>query len=275
VAPPTYTAQAAAPVYVAPAPATPADPAPVYAPAYPPAPTYAAAADPAAYPAPAEPSVPPPGDPAAMVSDEPSVLPPTYPASSTAPYPATPAARVARITRRRTATDTVPPSGPTRSSVRLDELMSLHEWETSGVSRLRAAEVTVLEHWVERYHQQIVDSVTRALAAASASPAAAPRADIRASMPPISRSPDGTPKNAHAIVVVRAGGHYITLDDNSVWDIYAADQAESANWQNGDLVQVRQSPVAYGEYDHDLVNTQKTGPVRAKFMGYARPDAPQ
>jgi hypothetical protein len=163
--------------------------------------------------------------------------------------------------------DTNPPPGaPTPvpvSSVHLDELMSLHEWESSGVSRLRPQEIAVLEKWLERYRQQVADSVTRTLQSSHVTnPAAAP-------LPPISRAADGTPKNAHAVTAIGAGSRYITLDDGSVWDVYSSDQTETASWQRGDLIQVRVAPVAYGDFDHELVNNQRTGPVRAKFTGYA------
>jgi hypothetical protein len=155
------------------------------------------------------------------------------------------------------------PGGASSSSIHLDELMSLHEWESSGVSRLKPQEIAVLEKWLERYRQQVADSVTRAFGAPHAS--GAPNTPV----PPISRTSDGTPKNAHAVTAIRSGSRYITLDDGSVWDVYPSDQTETAAWQQGDLVQVRVAPVAYGEFDHELVNNQRTGPVRAKFMGYA------
>jgi hypothetical protein len=143
--------------------------------------------------------------------------------------------------------------------------MSLHEWESSGVSRLRPQEIAVLEKWIERYRQQVADSVTRTLQSTPHGPAAAAAAPL----PPISRAADGTPRNAHAVVAIRSGSRYVTLDDGSVWDVYTSDQTETATWQQGDLVQVRVAPVAYGDFDHELVNNQRTGPVRAKFMGYA------
>ncbi|HWZ60199.1 MAG TPA: hypothetical protein VNW46_14575 [Gemmatimonadaceae bacterium] len=171
------------------------------------------------------------------------------------------------------AADTVPPPPPPPaggaaapvSSIHLDELMSLHEWESSGVSRLRPQEIAVLEHWIERYRQQVADSVTKTLQSSPRGPLAAAAAPL----PPISRTADGTPRNAHAVVAIRSGSRYVTLDDGSVWDVYTSDQTETAAWQQGDLVQVRVAPVAYGEFDHELVNNQRTGPVRAKFMGYA------
>jgi hypothetical protein len=168
------------------------------------------------------------------------------------------------------APDTNPPPAPGAaagpvSSIHLDELMSLHEWESSGVSRLRPQEIAVLEKWIERYRQNVADSVTRTLQTPprAANPVAA------APLPPISRAADGTPKNAHAVTAIAAGSRYVTLDDGSVWDVYTSDQTETAAWQRGDLVQVRVAPVAYGEFDHELVNNQRTGPVRAKFTGYA------
>jgi hypothetical protein len=167
--------------------------------------------------------------------------------------------------------DTVPPppagaqAAVSTSSIHLDELMSLHEWESSGVSRLRPQEIAVLEKWIERYRAQVADSVTRTLQTTPRGPAAAAAAPLA----PISRTADGTPKNAHAVVAIRSGSRYITLDDGSVWDVYQSDQTETSAWQQGDLVQVRVAPVAYGEFDHELVNNQRTGPVRAKFMGYA------
>jgi hypothetical protein len=153
--------------------------------------------------------------------------------------------------------------GASSSSIHLDELMSLHEWEASGASRLKPQEIAALEKWLERYRQQVADSVTRTFGAPHAT------GQANTAVPPISRTSDGTPKNAHAVTAIRSGSRYITLDDGSVWDVYPSDQTETAAWQQGDLVQVRVAPVAYGEFDHELVNNQRTGPVRAKFMGYA------
>jgi hypothetical protein len=153
--------------------------------------------------------------------------------------------------------------GASSSSIHLDELMSLHEWESTGASHLKPQEIAALEKWLERYRQQVADSVTRAFGAPHAT------GQGNTAVPPISRTADGTPKNAHAVTAIRSGSRYITLDDGSVWDVYPSDQTETAAWQQGDLVQVRVAPVAYGEFDHELVNNQRTGPVRAKFMGYA------
>jgi hypothetical protein len=238
---PAATAQA---MYPAPAPTYPA-PAPTY-PA--PAPTYPA---PAAYPAPAY------GGANQYPSDHPTNLPPagrtdaSYDVDTNPPPGGAP-------------TPVSSMSGPgSTSSVHLDELMSLHEWEASGASHLKPQEIAVLEKWIERYRQQVADSVTRAFGAPHATGAG------NTPVGPISRTADGTPKNAHAVTAIRSGSRYVTLDDGSVWDVYASDQTETATWQAGDLVQVRVAPVAYGEFDHELVNNQRTGPVRAKFMGYA------
>jgi hypothetical protein len=284
-------------------PAAPNAPAPTYQTA--PAPTYQAApagppaAPPVAYqaaptyrgdPAPGAPPVTAqaptsyqasyPGAPAAPAPAAYPAPAPTYPAPAYAganQYPGDHPTNLPPAGRTDASydVDTNPPPGgaPTPvssmpgpasgSSVHLDELMSLHEWEASGASHLKPQEIAVLEKWIERYRQQVADSVTRAFGAPHATGAGT------GAVPPISRTADGTPKNAHAVTAIRSGSRYITLDDGSVWDVYPSDQTETATWQAGDLVQVRVAPVAYGEFDHELVNNQRTGPVRAKFMGYA------
>jgi|SRR5580704_1398047 hypothetical protein len=169
--------------------------------------------------------------------------------------------------------DTIPPSQANAGNsggVHLDELMSLHEYTSTGLTTLKPQEVQALEMWLERYRAALIDSTTRAaqqqrastsqFAPAAPAPAATAAANTRSSVP----------ANAHTVTGIRSGSRYVQIDDGSVWDIYPADQTETAAWQVGDYVTVRVASQAYGEFDHELVNSQRTGPVRAKFMGYAR-----
>jgi len=169
--------------------------------------------------------------------------------------------------------DTIPPSqanAGTGGGVHLDELMSLHEYTSTGLTTLKPQEVQALEMWLERYRAALIDSTTRAvqvqrgstsqLMPAAPAPAATAAVNTRAV----------APANAHTVTGIRSGSRYVQIDDGSVWDIYPADQTETAAWQVGDNVTVRVASQAYGEFDHELVNSQRTGPVRAKFMGYAR-----
>ena len=165
--------------------------------------------------------------------------------------------------------DTLPPAPVgTGGGVHLDELMSLHEYTSTGLTNLKPQEVQALEIWLERYRAALVDSVTRATQRASTSqamplaPTAAPAA--------VANTRAVAPVNVHTVSGIRSGSRFIQIDDGSVWDIYPADQTETAAWQVGDNVTVRVATQAYGEFDHELVNSQRTGPVRAKFMGYAR-----
>jgi hypothetical protein len=168
--------------------------------------------------------------------------------------------------------DTVPPAPVSASGsggVHLDELMSLHEYTSTGLTTLKPQEVQALENWLERYRTALIDSATRAaqqhvsssqLMPAAPAPAATPAANARSLIP----------ANAHTVTGIRSGSRFVQIDDGSVWDIHPADQTETAGWQVGDYVTVRVANQAYGEFDHELVNSQRTGPVRAKFMGYAR-----
>ena len=169
--------------------------------------------------------------------------------------------------------DTIPPSQANAGNsggVHLDELMSLHEYTSTGLTTLKPQEVQALEMWLERYRAALIDSTTRAvqqqraptsqLMPAAPAPAATAAANTRSLVP----------ANAHTVTGIRSGSRYVQIDDGSVWDIYPADQTETAAWQVGDYVTVRVASQAYGEFDHELVNSQRTGPVRAKFMGYAR-----
>lgn len=165
--------------------------------------------------------------------------------------------------------DTLPPAPASVSGggVHLDELMSLHEYTATGLTSLKPQEVQALENWLERYRTALIDSTTRAAQQrvstsqlAPAAPAATAAASTRSLIP----------ANAHTVTGIRSGSRFVQIDDGSVWDIYPADQSETAGWQVGDYVTVRVANQAYGEFDHELVNSQRTGPVRAKFMGYAR-----
>jgi hypothetical protein len=146
--------------------------------------------------------------------------------------------------------------------------MSLHEYTSTGLTTLKPQEVQALEMWLERYRTNLIDSVTRAAQRASTSqvtptaPAPAPTA--------VANTRAAAPTNVHTVSGIRSGSRFIQIDDGSVWDIYPADQTETAAWQVGDNVTVRVATQAYGDFDHELVNSQRTGPVRAKFMGYTR-----
>lgn len=176
--------------------------------------------------------------------------------------------------------DTVPPTPvSTGSGVHLDELMSLHEYTSTGLTNLKPQEVQALEVWLQRYRAAVIDSVNRAAqqrmstsqmapAAPTPAPSAPSAATAAAAMAANTRSV--APVNAHTVTGIRSGSRFVQIDDASVWDIYPADQTETANWQVGDVVTVRVANQPYGEFDHELVNSQRTGPVRAKFMGYAR-----
>jgi hypothetical protein len=202
--------------------------------------------------APAAPAAPAPAPPAngVYMGDRPAASAPTVAAAGT--Y------------------DTLPPAPASGGGgVHLDELMSLHEYTATGLTSLKPQEVQALEIWLERYRGAVIDSVTRAaqqhvsssqFVPAAPAPTTTAAANTRA-LPPA---------NAHSVTGIRSGSRFVQIDDGSVWDIYPADQSETANWQVGDNVTVRVANQAYGEFDHELVNSQRTGPVRAKFMGYAR-----
>jgi hypothetical protein len=166
--------------------------------------------------------------------------------------------------------DTIPPSQANAGNsggVHLDELMSLHEYTSTGLTTLKPQEVQALEMWLERYRAALIDSTTRA-----AQQQRAPTSQLMpaAPAPAAANTRSSVPANAHTVTGIRSGSRYVQIDDGSVWDIYPADQTETAAWQVGDNVTVRVASQAYGEFDHELVNSQRTGPVRAKFMGYAR-----
>ena len=195
-------------------------------------------------------------------------------AAGVAPTAAAPAAAAPTVAAPGTY-DTLPPApanvGGSGGGVHLDELMSLHEYTSTGLTNLKPQEVQALEIWLQRYRAAVIDSTTRAAqrastsqfgpaAPASAPPAATPAANTRALVP----------ANAHTVTGIRSGSRFVQIDDGSVWDVYPADQTETAGWQVGDNVTVRVANQPYGEFDHELVNAQRTGPVRAKFMGYAR-----
>ena len=81
-------------------------------------------------------------------------------------------------------------------SVHLDELMTLREWDASGVARLRPDERAALEIWVQRYRTLLLDSASSSTRTAavktesSGEVAAAPsNAGTPASSPPVNMAP--------------------------------------------------------------------------------------
>jgi len=225
------------------------------------------------------------GDPASTAAPAPAIAPAAVPVAAdptaTGAYGATshpngvysgdrpvgppPAAGTATVAAPGTY-DTIPPTpAGSGNGVHLDELMSLHEYTATGLTGLPPQQVQVLEQWLARYRAALIDSATRnaqhsVSTQSFAAPATAPVANTRAV----------APANTHQVTGIRSGSRFVQIDDGSVWDVYPADQSETANWQVGDNVTVRVASQAYGEFDHELVNAQRTGPVRAKFMGYAR-----
>jgi len=168
--------------------------------------------------------------------------------------------------------DTLPPTQPTaaNASVHLDELMSLHEYTATGLTNLKPQEVQALEIWLEHYRTALIDTATRAAQQRVSTSQVAPVAPTAPNATVAANTRSIVPANAHSVTGIRSGSRFVQIDDGSVWDIYPADQTETAGWQVGDYVTVRVANQAYGDFDHELVNSQRTGPVRAKFMGYAR-----
>lgn len=228
-----------------------------------------------ATPATPAPTAPAPGITAAPAPGQPQATIPTLSGGPSTPRPSNgvymgdrPAASAPTVAAPGTY-DTLPPqsaSSSNGSGVHLDELMSLHEYTATGLTSLKPQEVQALEIWLAGYRTALLDSATRAaqqhvstspFTPATPAPNVAPAVNTR-------------PANAHTVTGIRSGSRFVQIDDGSVWDIYPADQSETANWQVGDNVTVRVANQPYGEFDHELVNNQRTGPVRAKFMGYAR-----
>jgi hypothetical protein len=58
---------------------------------------------------------------------------------------------------------------PAQLSVHLDQLMTLREWDATGVARLRPEERAALETWVQKYRAVLLDSATHAPDETSAS----------------------------------------------------------------------------------------------------------
>lgn len=221
-------------------------------------------------------------DPAATAASAPTPAPAPAPAVDPTSRPngvyagdrpayAPPAAATATVAAPGTY-DTIPPTtASTGSGVHLDELMSLHEYTATGLTSLQPQQVQMLEQWLATYRAALIDSASRtaqrsvstqqSFAAPAGPPAPVTSAANTRALPPA---------NSHQVTGIRSGSRFVQIDDGSVWDVYPADQSETANWQVGDNVTVRVAQQAYGDFDHELVNAQRTGPVRAKFMGYAR-----
>lgn len=63
-------------------------------------------------------------------------------------------------------------------SVHLDQLMTLREWDATGVARLRPDERTALEAWVQKYRNGLLDNASRTTDAEPSAPAAALNGEV-------------------------------------------------------------------------------------------------
>lgn len=63
-------------------------------------------------------------------------------------------------------------------SVHLDQLMTLREWDATGVARLRPEERVALEAWVEKYRNGLLDNTSRPNDAQPSTPTAAVNGDV-------------------------------------------------------------------------------------------------
>jgi len=102
-------------------------------------------------------------------------------APATAPAPTVETPQAAQATQAAPA-PVPPPVDSTQLStgVHLDEIMTLREWNSTGVAKLAPEERAALEAWIAKYRYVVLDSAVRASESSAAQPGAASNGEVAA-----------------------------------------------------------------------------------------------
>lgn len=92
-----------------------------------------------------------------------------------------------------------PSEGTDESTLHLDQLMTLREWDATGVARLRPDERAALETWVQKYRTLMLDSAARASESdAAAAPGAVSNGDVASTQAQAVPAPQAPPATGYA-----------------------------------------------------------------------------
>jgi hypothetical protein len=163
----------------------------------------------------------------------------------------------------------------------LDRVMSAQEREATGIARLKASERAALEAWLSRY-TATVSATVQGMAHPSGVPVNAPRS--APTLPRVQEQPrtqEHAPRPSYETLHPRTiagaklfrstgGGTFVMLEDGTMWEIYLPHRPESATWQEGDFVRVRNDSSPIGDYEHVLVSGPGSSRVSARFAGFVK-----
>lgn len=124
-----------------------------------------------------------------------------------------------------------------QSTDSLDSLMSESEMRRTGMHKLSTTERIELKNWIDRNY-------------------------VIKSKSPLSRSYRKLPTVSEII----QGGHYIKLDDDTMWQIYPADTATTQGWLTP--VPIKVTFTGAKNYPYILTNTITNSEVKARKITY-------
>ena len=133
----------------------------------------------------------------------------------------------------------------------IDRVMTPHDREITGVASLTPAQRQALNDWLRTYTSDVMRFVV----------------DLAAS-PKAVREPayDGG-SFGHWIEPADEDSRALLLEDGSVWQIRAADQAKSARWGPAAPVVILRADAPEGEYRYTLLNKGDGSKVLARYLG--------
>lgn len=160
----------------------------------------------------------------------------------------------------------LPVASSAQAPVHLADVMSAADMQATGVSSLSADQRAALEAWLGRYSRTIAAGNSSS-AATGEMPSAASGGSVASGdgATQVFRPARNPTPGSYRITSVANGGRTITLEDGSIWEVYAPDRPMTAAWKVSDAVIIRRSSAIVDDiYDFKMIDgpSGRTATVR-------------
>jgi len=132
----------------------------------------------------------------------------------------------------------------------IDQVMTPAQLEATGVASLNPSQRAALDRWLTEYTLRVVQGAKGGDAMPGGTPAAY-----------------GGIGSGHWVMKVSSGGRVVLLEDGSLWEIQAADRAQTGIWRPMSDITVTVARTSTGDYKYALFNKDHGDTVVARFLG--------
>jgi hypothetical protein len=132
----------------------------------------------------------------------------------------------------------------------IDRVMTPAQLEATGVASLSPTQRAALDRWLTEYTLRVVQGAKGGDPIPGGTPAAY-----------------GGIGPGHWVMRVSSGGRVVLLEDGSLWEIQAADRAQTGIWRPTSDITVTAARTPTGDCKYVLFNKDHGDTVVAKFLG--------